>query len=255
MLKKICHIRGNKNYWETFNVFDHWKTNRLFPLFEQFNNYWNNLLNIPHMRFRKLIRDLVINHIRNVNCFDEILEDNKSCHDYFNNNSHEVILFQQDDDDIFLELPKTIPGLNIFEYSHIDVNTLRRSVQYNKRKNFKNNKLRKIQSNHVIINNENLVIDFNLYKLWDAGHTIYDNIIPSCNNNYIHFDTSNFSIHFYHLFSVSALYSFFKKNDYDILCPKEFIKLTNNYINRLNTFSTNAPLIRDFKQLYNKLLI
>ena len=68
------------------------------------------------MEFRKLIRDLVINQIKTVGCFDIILEDNESCYEYFKNNSHEVILFQQDDDDVFIKpFENNIPiGFNVF---------------------------------------------------------------------------------------------------------------------------------------------
>ena len=58
-----------------------------FSVYKQFNEHWNNLLTIPHMEFRKLIRELVINQIKKTEYFDILLEDNESCYEYFKNNS------------------------------------------------------------------------------------------------------------------------------------------------------------------------
>ena len=145
---KICHLRGNKNYWESFNVFNHWKKLLSYSIYQQFNIYWNNLLNIPHMEFRKLIRELVINQIKKTEYFDIILEDNESCYEYFKNNSHEVILFQQDDDDVFIKpFENNIPiGFNVFPYSVIDPRQY--IIQYNNSRTY--NELSNRKKNHNI---------------------------------------------------------------------------------------------------------
>jgi hypothetical protein len=247
----VCHLRGEKDYWNK-KCFHSTVSEEFDVFFKNIVTDWDNFLNISYFDFRKRIRDVVISRLTSI--FDIVLLDDEECKEFLTKNQN-IIFFQQDDDDIFLELPKTKSGLNIFEYFHIDANTLRREAQYNKRKNFKNNKLRKIQSNHIIINNKNTAIDLNLYEMWNAGHTTYDNIIPSCSKRHIHFHISSFSIHFYHLCSLSALYSVFKKNKYNLLSSDEFIILVKQYINSLNTFSINVPLIVDFKKIYNKLLV
>jgi len=271
MIKNICHIRCNRNYWETFNVFNHWKRMKSFSVYSQFNEYWSELLNIPHMEFRKLVRDLVINQIKTVGHFDVILEDNESCYQYFKNNSHEVILFQQDDDDIFISpFSKVItPGLTFFNYSWIDPTCMRRPCQYRGHKNhvhkkyLKIGKIKSVQSNHTILNNKNNLINLDAYNIWNLDHTKYDYIgsklrILSRENHskYINFTNTTHTLQFYHLFSHSTWKKYVRdRHRTQELTDTQFIDIVRTYIKELNDINiANIPLLAEFKSLYKELL-
>ena len=281
---KICHLRGNKNYWGSFNVFNHWKKLLSYSIYQQFNIYWNNLLNIPHMEFRKLIRELVINQIKKTEYFDIILEDNESCYEYFKNNSHEVILFQQDDDDVFIKpFENNIPiGFNVFPYSVIDprqyIIQYNNSRTYNELSNRKKNhnietytqnnplyyykhasddKIKGIQSNHAVINNKNNVINFDKFKIWDIGHSSYSKVIRE-NVNLLNKLDKKYTCQFYHLFSHSTWRGNEENNkektNKDNLSQDKFLTIVDSYINNLNTLDISIPLLIDFKKLYSELL-
>jgi len=270
-MKRICHIRCNKEYWKQFNVFAHWESMKSFPVYIQFHKHWNTLLNIPHMEFRKLIRDLVLVQIKKVNYFDLILEDNESCYEYFKNNSPEVILFQQDDDDIFISpFSKVItPGLTFFNYSWIDPICMRRHRQYRGHKNhvykryIKSGKIKSVQSNHTIINNKDNIINFNKINISNLDHSQIDKIgnnlrILSRENHkkYINFSNSSHTLQFYHLCSHSGWKKYVRdKHNTQQLTETQFIDIVRTYIKELNDINiANIPLLAEFKSLYKELL-
>jgi|2_EtaG_2_1085320.scaffolds.fasta_scaffold40238_2 hypothetical protein len=261
-MTKICHIRCNENYWEDFNVYKSWTTSTEFSFYKQITDYWDKGLNIKYLEFRKNIRDVVLQQIHNSNTFDIIIENNQQCRKYFTkNNSENIVFYQQDDDDIFLDLPplsEMSSELNIYRYCSIDPISGRRGQGYRTRNILnKHNKkeINSIQSNHCIIYNKKNGIDINKYSLYNAGHTQYDTIKHNHTysiNNYI------ISIQFYHLHSYSLWKNIFKKiNNEPAMTFNDFMKKAENYIQQIKTIyleNLGIPLIKDFYNLYNKLL-
>jgi len=262
-MKKVCHIRCNKEYWKNFNVFEDWKRIKSFPVYSQFNNYWNKLLKISHMSFRKQVRDLVISQIKKTNYFDVILEDNETCYNYLKNNSHEVILFQQDDDDIFIKpfSQKPLPGITYFNYQWIDVLCMRRSTPYGsknlpKKRYLNNGIINSTQTNQAVINNKNNKI--NISDIHNLQHTHYDKIGNNLPKENINFTDENNTLQFYHLCSHSAWKQYVKDNINEFT-EEQFLKLVELYIVEFKKIKlpenySTIPLIKEFKKLYKSLL-
>ena len=171
-MKKICHIRCNDKYWEELNVYSRYtRIKKQYNYYKRIIELWDINLKIKYLSFRKQIRDIMLNHISNIGCFDIILESDQHCRQYFENNSSEnIIFYQQDDDDIFLFLPELHDlqqGINIFQYSFIDPIGGRRKKGYkNRQYSFHWHKVtdgcvKNIQSNHCLIYNKNNEIDIN----------------------------------------------------------------------------------------------
>ena len=68
-MKRICHIRSEKDYFLKKNYKKDFSSNEIFSEWENevdlFLNIWNSEFCINYMEFRKLIRNTVINYIKN----------------------------------------------------------------------------------------------------------------------------------------------------------------------------------------------
>lgn len=259
---KICHIRCNREYWNDLNVFSRLKKNKFYPYYSNIVKLWNETLKIDYLTFRKLIRDIIINKIKEKKYFDLILEDNQSCENWLTTNSSDNILFyQQDDDDIFLGLPantKLADGINIFNYSFVDPIGGRRSRGYSNRQfdlYGATGTTRTVQSNHSLIVN-NYGINLFKHEIWDQDHTYYNKLIELHGCNIFNF---SISIQIYHLHSISLWKSLHKKplNDLIIDSPNKFLLFVENYINSfqeaLNKYQ-NIPSLKEIYLLYKNLI-
>tara|TARA_R110000824_G_scaffold235503_1_gene424295 strand:- start:567 stop:1391 length:825 start_codon:yes stop_codon:yes gene_type:complete len=165
MIKKILHIRGDKDYI-------HYKNNLLYkrvdvkhidnnlsknkvlkkedndPFFKLRRIFllWDDCLNVNYFPFRQKLRDICITAIKKLNYFDTILYNDEEYLDFIiNNKQNEFIIFSQDDDDIILPEIYNIdinPGLNIYLWGAIDF-----LKQINNIK-FYNQQGKKVKSNH-----------------------------------------------------------------------------------------------------------
>ena len=276
-MKKICHIRCNDKYWEGLNV---------YPLFSkpkhQYNYYlniiklWDDNLKIKYLPFRKRIRDLVLDRIFNMECFDVVLESNQHCEKYLNeNSSSNVLFFQQDDDDIFLKLPEVTElteGINIFNYSFLDPVGGRRKPGYRNRVFGFKNPMNKIQSNHSLIFNKNNNIDLQEHKIYKADHSIYTEILEPLRiqrklgaagklNSEIPYNYKiieyPISIQFYHLHSISLWKHQFKFSNTNYTEESQFIKYVERYIKETEDLYLqykDIPLFEEINNLYRILL-
>lgn len=245
----VCHIRGDREYWLNTKPPLFFTQSHKEDIFYYILDMWNSNLKIDYFSFRYEIRKIVISYLTNM--FDIILYDNEQCKKFFSTNKN-IILYQQDDDDIIYEIPTTKPGLNVFFYSHIDCVNMRRSSKNTTRSSFyKNNKLRTIQSNHVIIDNTNKHIDLKEKKIWDKDHTYYDRLIKN-KDLPIHFIDQAVTTQFYHLTSLSGLYNMI--NNKKELNKNNFKDYTASYIHNLSYINKKHQLINNFKTLYSNLL-
>ena len=83
-MRRICHIRCNDRYWEELNIYSRYtRIKKQYNYYKKIIELWDINLKIKYLTFRKQIRDIIINHISNTNCFDVILESNQHCMQYF----------------------------------------------------------------------------------------------------------------------------------------------------------------------------
>jgi len=251
----ICHIRCNDKYWEKLNVYEDWVHHKTqYNYYKQIIKIWDEELKIPHLTFRKQIRDIIINSIIDTGLFDTVLESNQHCKKYFETRSSEnIIFFQQDDDDIFLFLPKLHdlqPGINIFRYSSLDPLGGRRKRGYKIRKNSNQN----VQSNQCIIYNTDNPIDINEHHLYEADHTAYDNLKDTYN---YHIKKYPFTIQLYHIHSISMWKHQFKFSPCNYTEKSNFLKFVVEYVDELEQLymnNKNIPQLKVIVDLYKNLL-
>lgn len=130
---KICHIRGQKKYWEQNYIDLNYPTytyrDCIFLVYEN--------LNIDFFKYRKKIRDIIIEDIQNKNMFDVICYNDTELYELCNQIDDNAIVtyYAQDDDDIFLKFPDQITdnGLHISKNIFLNPNKLLRK---NKKFNF-----------------------------------------------------------------------------------------------------------------------
>jgi|10_taG_2_1085330.scaffolds.fasta_scaffold06485_4 hypothetical protein len=205
-MEKICHIRGNKNYWENLNIYPRFKRKKhLYECMCTIIKIWDETLNIPYLEFRKKIRDIVIENIKTSNYFDTIIENNQECKEYFYNSTEKNILFyQQDDDDLFIKNNRKLyyNGVNTFQYSCIDPLGSRRKPGFHIHKDIRNNNGKtRIQSNQCLfVTDETLHKDLMDLNIWEADHTEYDTLTGK--HGYF-FYRHPISLQIYHLHSIS----------------------------------------------------
>lgn len=276
-MRKVCHIRCNDKYWEGLNVYPLFsKPKHQYKYYLEITKLWDENLKIKYLPFRKRIRDLVLNRISNIGCFDIILESNQHCEEYLNkNSSSNILFFQQDDDDIFLSLPKTdelTDGLNIFNYSFLDPIGGRRKPGYRNRVFGFKNPMNKIQSNHCLIFNRNNNIDLKKYEIHIADHSRYTEILEPLRlerklgasgrllseipYSYKIFEYP-ISIQFYHLHSISLWKHQYKFSNTNYTDVNYFIKYVKKYIKeteQLYLQNKNIPLFEEINNLYQILL-
>jgi len=259
-MRNICHIRCNDKYWEELNIYSRYtRIKKQYNYYKKIIELWDINLKIKYLTFRKQIRDIIINHISNTNCFDIILESNQHCTQYFaNNTDNNLIFYQQDDDDIFLELPELHdlqPGVNIFQYSFIDPIGGRRKKGYKKRNFDINGHMTRVQSNHCIVYNTKNEIDINKHSLYNADHTYYDKLIE--NNNYYINNKYPISIQLYHLHSISVWKHQFKFSNCDYTEEEMFLPFVSSYIKEIDDLyveNKTVPLLKDINNMYKQLL-
>lgn len=258
---KICHIRCNKNYWKDHNIFSRFQKNEFFPFYSNIVKMWNKLLKIEHLTFRKLIRDIIINGIKEKKYFNLILEDNQTCENWLiNNSSNNILFYQQDDDDIFVGLPANInlvDGINMFNYSFVDpIGGRRRAGYLNRPFNLDGTTgMHTVQSNHSLIANNN-IINLSKHEIWKKDHTYYNKLIELHGCNIFNFPIS---IQIYHLHSISLWKSQYKKplNGLRLDTPNKFLFFVENYIDSLHKISNkyrDIPSLKEICSLYNDLI-
>ena len=97
---KICHIRGQENYWEQgldrIKYPDFTYRDCIYLLYRK--------LNIDYFDYRKKIRDIIINDIREKSTFDVICYNDTELYELCQqiNDNTNITYYAQDDDDIFL---------------------------------------------------------------------------------------------------------------------------------------------------------
>ena len=112
-MKKICHIRGRKDYAkdEDYNLKGNHMT--ISILYDQHdltsdnNNilrHWERALNYNYFHFRRQMRNICIDNIKKTNIFDEICESDEEFLQYIEtlSNNENILYYAQDDDDIFI---------------------------------------------------------------------------------------------------------------------------------------------------------
>jgi len=261
-MRKICHIRCNNYYWRELDLSGHYtnwtKAKSQFKYYTQIINLWDKNLKIKYLPFRKQIRDLILDSISNIGCFDIILESNQHCEEYFNKHtSSDILFYQQDDDDIFLCLPtldELSDGINIFNYSFIDPVAGRRKKGYKQRPFGFDQSTNRIQSNHSLIYNKNNYIDIINHKLYEAGHTYYDKLVQTYKSTIFDYPIS---IQFYHLHSISVWKQHFIRCKLNYTEKDIFIDYVSNYIKELDIIynaNNNIPLLNDINSLYKQLI-
>lgn len=257
---KVCHLRGNKDYWKTHDMLYCFLQHPFFPYYSNIVKLWDKLLNINYLTFRKQIRDIIINSIKEKNYFDLILKNNQSCKEFLNKKTNKNILFfQQDDDDIFLGIPNTDTiknGINIFSYSFVDPIGGRRSQGYRCREFGLNKPTHTIQTNHSIIYNEKGDLNMSSLKLHEADHTFYNKLIKQYPYT-VH--TFPISIQIYHLHSISLWKNQYKKSFSGTNLEKEnnFLYFVNNYVEEFYKIllkHPDIPLLKQMNMLYKKLI-
>jgi len=243
-MEKICHIRGNKDYWNCLDVYPRFKSKKKFyRFFLAVKESWDEALNIPYLEFRKKIRDIVIRHMQEANYFTTILQDNQECKRYFSNNTKKNILFyQQDDDDLFLGLryKKLYNGVNVFQYSCIDPLGIRRKKGFHIHKNLRvvNNRTR-IQSNQCLfIPDEILHKDIINLNIWDSDHTDYDALTSK--HGYF-FYKHPISLQIYHLHSISLWKSLFNNGQTEYTNTNILKNYVFQYVEQLEEGIINNP--------------
>ena len=256
-MKKICHIRCNKNYWEQSNVYS-WLRGHHYGFLCTIIKVWNNNLNIPYLQFRKKIRDIIITDIERAKYFTVILQDNEECKKYFYTNKNKnILLYQQDDDDLFFKesIPEELTdGIKVFQYACIDPLGARRKQGFNIHKKVRLvSHLTRIQSNQsLILTNERTYEDLKKRNIWDADHTEYDSLTPDYGYT---FYEHPISLQIYHLHSISLWKSLLNNNQTQYKDPEEFKKYVYRYIIELeriileSRFSTNEYILKKKSQL------
>jgi len=212
-MHKICHIRGDKDYWENLNIYPVFKNKKkLYKVIFKIIKIWDESLNIPYLEFRKKIRDIVIENIEESNYFTTILKNNQECKEYFYNTKDKNILFyQQDDDDLFIVdihgdygglRDSYYTGVNVFQYACMDPLGGRRKKGFHVHKHVRySNGRTRIQSNQsLFITDEVLHKDLMTGNIWDADHTTYDTLTSK--HGYF-FYKHPISLQIYHLHSIS----------------------------------------------------
>ena len=253
---KICHIRCDGDYWlkqkphsYTIHKEKEWSNFN----FKDVISFWDNTLKIPYFIFRKQIRDLVIDHIRNKCFFDYIFENNEDFNLFVQHNDiKDYLLYQQDDDDILVQIPFFQYGANIYNYSFIDVLNMRRqsSKEVCIRQILHNNKQQyNVQSNHslVVFKDSKPIKDFVFLE-----HTGYDEIIK---NYPVSFHNEVLGLQIYHLFSQSLWFSY-SKDPKNIINEQVFYAKALEFINKFSLLKEmkNYPLLYQFNTAYSKLI-
>tara|TARA_R110002110_G_scaffold295100_3_gene509164 strand:- start:457 stop:1359 length:903 start_codon:yes stop_codon:yes gene_type:complete len=112
-MKKICHIRGRKDYAkdEDYNLKgNHMTISILYDkhdLTSDNNNVlrqWERALNYNYFHFRRQVRNICIDNIKKTDIFDEICESDEEFLQYIEtlSNNENILYYAQDDDDIFI---------------------------------------------------------------------------------------------------------------------------------------------------------
>ena len=253
---KICHIRCNKNYWVNKTPHNYYVSRQSIQsnfIFSDIISFWDETLKIPYFTFRKQIRDLVIEHIHNISFFDYVFESTEDFDCFVNKNKIEnYILYQQDDDDILVQIPFFQYGINVYNYSFIDVLKFRRQSKHDicVRNIFENNKQQyNIQSNHTLsfFKKCKPLSDF-----IHLEHTHYDKLIK---NHPVSYHNEIIGLQVYHLFSQSLWFSYCK-NPNNIVTKQLFYSKAVEFVDKflLINNTLKIPLLYNFKQLYSKLI-
>ena len=92
---KICHIRGNKNYWLSSN-----KHYTKYPIITK----WQKIRNFRYLDYRKKIRDVVVKSIIDSQEYDIICYNDEELKDILRQlkDSDIITIHSQDDDDIYI---------------------------------------------------------------------------------------------------------------------------------------------------------
>jgi len=273
---KICHIRGTSEYWK------HLDLPRISGCPSEENRdlmykCWKEYFNISYQEFKLHIREATINYIKELNEFDVILYNNEMYREFLKNNKIDnMMLYSQDDDDILYFIPNDIsPGMNIYNYSCIDITGTKR-IEYELDDNFLTFLPEKIQSNHAIyfvLNQPEFVQNIKSYG-YIRAHTIYDSYKEHLIENNVHISYHDyfFTTQFYHLTSLSLWKNiagvskasrhvreqFFDEEQFNKNC---IFKIFDYYIDFMKNFNIpkqlndikfkkGAELITTFKNLY-----
>ena len=87
---KICHIRGDKEYWNNFKLYKFWDNQPSLCLYENVCSLWNEHLKINYLDFRLHIRRLVLEHIVNCNDFDFIFYNDEEFKTFLKDNNDSI---------------------------------------------------------------------------------------------------------------------------------------------------------------------
>ena len=98
---KVCHIRGEEDYWVTANHKYHYcRVRDESPIVDT----WNECCNINYYEFRYRVRNIIIDSIAKSNHFDKICVNNTTFYDFIEgvNDEQSILYYAQDDDDLYL---------------------------------------------------------------------------------------------------------------------------------------------------------
>ena len=96
---KICHIRGDKEYWHQVLKEPEYKLDVNKVIY-----YIQTLLDIDYFAYRKKIRDITIKSIEEKNHFDHICYNDEEFAQFYKNlkDDEDVLYFGIDDDDLYV---------------------------------------------------------------------------------------------------------------------------------------------------------
>lgn len=250
---KVCHIRGKPTYWQNFKKADRISGS---PLLENRNliyDCWEQYFNTSYINFKLKIREKVLNYIKQQNIFDKILYNDDQYITFIRKCTNtNIILYSQDDDDIVYFWPDNIkPGLNVYNYSYIDVTETKR-IELTLNEKFLKTTPDKIQSNHVIIwkENDNKLIKTIKQYGYVRSHTSLDSYKEHLleNNTQIQYHDNFFTTQFYHLTSLSLWKNIAGVKKTSLEIRKTFFN--ESEFNRqciFNVFETYMKFITDFQ--------
>ena len=266
-MKRICHIRSEKDYFLKKNYKKDFSSNEIFSEWENevdlFLNIWNSEFCINYMEFRKLIRNTVINYIKKSNNFDLIFENNSDFHEYLNNTSQtsNIILYQQDDDDIFLNIPfnQLQTGVNRFMFTRFYYNNFLTRGFLTKTLNTRKNKFYLHSNNYVIctqvknLNFNNYGVINNLTKSeWYMSHIRTTEMVNNYNLPVINHFNDIIALYVDHISSISNIKKIFNKSTDVNTCKQNLrtlVETTKTVISKLS-YNMSIPIVpygKEFK--------
>ena len=226
-MKRICHIRSEKDYFLKKNYKKDFSSNEIFSDWEDevdlFLSIWDSEFRINYMEFRRLIRNITISYIRKSNNFDLIFEDNCAFHEYLNrvSQTNNIIVFQQDDDDIFLNIPfkKLQLGVNRFMFTRFSYNNFLTRGFLTKTLDKKANKSY-LHSNNYVFKTQVKNLNYNNYgetnrltkSGWYSSHRRFLEMVDDYKLPVTDYFNDIIAIHISHISSISNIKKVFKRS-------------------------------------------